>query len=66
MMITPSYYWNVIHGGAPGEVTQDDEGMSVLKNLGNNMAWMIKVKDYSKNSFPVPGPMPREWTNFIR
>jgi multimeric flavodoxin WrbA len=66
MMITPSYYWNVIHGGAPGEVTQDGEGMSVLKNLANNMAWMIKVKDYSKNSFPVPNPTPREWTNFIR
>ncbi len=66
MMITPSYYWNVIHGGAPGEITQDMEGMCVLKNLANNMAWMIKVKDYSKDAFPMPDPKPREWTNFIR
>jgi multimeric flavodoxin WrbA len=66
MMITPSYYWNVIHGGAPGEVTRDGEGMSVLKNLANNMAWMIKVKEYSKDVLPVPEMKPREWTNFIR
>ncbi len=66
MMITPSYYWNVIHGGTPGEVTQDNEGMSVLRNLANNMAWMIKVKDYCKDTIPVPDPVPREWTNFIR
>lgn len=66
MMIAPSYYWNVIHGGAPGEVMQDDEGVSVMKNLGNNMAWMLKVKEFSKDSLPVPEPIPREWTNFIR
>ncbi len=66
MMVTPSYYWNVIHGCLPGEVTQDNEGISVLKNLANNMAWMLKIKEYSKDSFPVPDPMPREWTNFIR
>ncbi len=66
MLITPSYYWNVIHGGAPGEVTQDGEGMSVLKNLANNMSWMLQIKDYSKTAHPMPDPVPREWTNFIR
>ncbi len=66
MMITPSYYWNVIHGSAPGEVTQDGEGMSVLRNLANNMAWMIKIKEYCKEALPTPEQAPREWTNFIR
>ncbi len=66
MLIAPSYYWNVIHGGAPGEVTQDDEGMSVLRNLANNMSWMLKIKDYSKAALPEPDPVPRKWTNFIR
>ncbi len=66
MLIAPSYYWNVIHGGAPGEVTQDGEGMSVLKNLANNMSWMLKIKDYSKAALPEPDPVPRKWTNFIR
>jgi multimeric flavodoxin WrbA len=66
MLIAPSYYWNVIHGTAPGEVTKDGEGMSVLKDLANNMAWMLKIKEYSKNELPVPNPMPREYTNFVR
>ena len=65
-MITPSYYWNVIHGSTPGEVTQDGEGMSVLRNLANNMAWMIKIKEYCKEALPTPEQAPREWTNFIR
>ncbi len=66
MMIAPSYYWNVIHGGAPGEVLQDGEGVSVMKNLANNMAWMLKIKEYGKDAFPVPKAKPREWTNFVR
>lgn len=66
MMIAPSYYWNVIHGGAPGEITQDLEGMSILNNLAGNMAWMLKIKEYSKESLPVPAPVKRAWTNFIR
>lgn len=66
MMIAPSYYWNAIHGGAPGEVLQDEEGMSVLNNLANNMAWMLNIKDYSKTAHPVPSPVKRAYTNFIR
>ncbi|MBP1755366.1 MAG: hypothetical protein H6Q59_1764 [Firmicutes bacterium] len=66
MMIAPSYYWNVIHGGAPGEITQDAEGMSVLKNLANNMSWMIKIKENSRDILPVPNKVPRDWTNFVR
>jgi multimeric flavodoxin WrbA len=66
MMIAPSYYWNVIHGGAPGEITQDLEGMSILSNLANNLAWMLKIKEYSKDTLPVPSQVEREWMNFIR
>ncbi len=66
MMVAPSFYWNVIHGGAPGEVIQDEEGISVLKNLANNMAWMLNIKEYAKDAFPVPEPEKRVWTNFIR
>lgn len=66
MMIAPSYYWNVIHGGAPGEITQDAEGMSILNNLAGNMAWMLKIKEFSRDSLPVPAPVKRSWTNFVR
>lgn len=66
MLIAPSFYWNVIHGGAPGEITQDLEGISVLNNLANNMAWMLKMKECSKDILPVPTAVKRDWTNFIR
>lgn len=66
MMVAPSYYWNVAHGTAPGEVLEDAEGISVLKNLANNMAWMLNIKEYSREAFPVPSPAKRAITNFIR
>jgi multimeric flavodoxin WrbA len=66
MLVAPSYYWNVIHGGAPGEIYQDEEGISILKNLANNMAWMLQMKDFSKDSIPIPESYPRAWTNFVR
>ncbi len=66
MMIAPSYYWNAIHGGVPGEMAQDLEGVSVLNNLANNMTWMLQMKDYCKESLPAPDPVKRSWTNFIR
>jgi multimeric flavodoxin WrbA len=66
MMVAPSYYWNVIHGAAPGEVLQDAEGLCVLKNLANNMGWMLHMKEYSKDAYPIPAPADRVRTNFIR
>lgn len=66
MLVAPSYYWNVIHGGDPGEIYQDEEGMAILKNLANNMAWMLQIKDFSKEAFPIPESYPRSWTNFVR
>lgn len=66
MLVVSSYYWNVIHGGSPGEVLEDLEGMSVLKNLARNMSWVIKMKEETKEKLPSPTAYPREWTNFIR
>jgi multimeric flavodoxin WrbA len=66
MMVAPSYYWNVIHGGAPGEIYEDAEGICGLKNLGNNMAWMLNLKEFGKDAFPIPTQVERTWTNFVR
>ena len=66
MLIAPSYYWNVIHGGTPGQVMEDTEGVSIMKNLAQNMAWMLQMKEYSKEAIPSPEPYQRSWTNFIR
>ena len=66
MLVAPSYYWNVIHGGSPGEILGDTEGLSVLNNLGQNMAWMIKMREATKDTLPAPEAYPRSWMNFIR
>lgn len=66
MITVPSYYWNGVFGGAPGEVLNDEEGMSVLCNLARNMAWILKMIEASKDTLPAPAPYPRKWMNFIR
>ena len=42
MIIPGSSYWNVGIGRQPGEVNNDAEGMQTMKNLGKNMAWLLK------------------------
>lgn len=42
MPVVPSQYWSIAHGTAPGEVTQDEEGMQTMRQLGLNMAFLIK------------------------
>lgn len=66
MIIAPSYYWNVVHGALTGEVLQDKEGISTIKNMARNMAWILKMKEATKESIPAPEVYPREFTNFIR
>lgn len=42
MVTVGSSYWNMGVGLAPGEVKEDAEGMETMKNLGRNMAWLLK------------------------
>lgn len=65
-LIVPTSYWSAIHGSAPGEVREDLEGMQMTKNIGRNMAWMIKMLAETKNTLPPPEPLARISTNFIR
>ncbi|MDD2805570.1 MAG: flavodoxin family protein [Elusimicrobiales bacterium] len=41
MVIPGSNYWNVGIGRAPGDVEGDLEGMTTMKVLGENMAWLL-------------------------
>ncbi|MBP2645173.1 MAG: NADPH-dependent reductase [Firmicutes bacterium] len=66
MILSGSNYWNVAHGTIPGDVQQDGEGVQVLRILGKNMAWLLKVMAAGK---PLVAPLPGEkktLTNFIR
>ncbi len=42
MFLVGSSYWNMAYGNAPGEAAQDTEGMANMKNLGENMAWLLE------------------------
>ena len=42
MPVVPSQYWSIAHGTSPGEVIQDEEGMQTMRQLGLNMAFLIK------------------------
>ncbi|MDR0385945.1 MAG: flavodoxin family protein [Prevotellaceae bacterium] len=64
MIIPSSNYWNVIHGLAPGDAAGDDEGIQIMKMLGKNMAWILKMRDRSKDI--EPGQAEKIFTNFIR
>lgn len=37
-----SSYWNLGVGLEPGEVEQDAEGLNTMRNLGRNMAWILR------------------------
>ena len=41
MLVVGSSYWNVGIGRNKGEVEADEEGMSTLRRLGENMAWLL-------------------------
>lgn len=42
MIVPGSSYWNIGFGSKKGEVEGDEEGMKIMEDLGNNMAWLIK------------------------
>jgi len=43
MVVPGSKYWNMGFGQEIGEVEQDEEGILVMKTLGENMAWLLKA-----------------------
>jgi len=66
MLIASSNYWNIIHGGAPGEVAGDDEGRQIMRMLGRNMSWLLHMKQASQGIAQPPVAEPKVKTSFIR
>ena len=66
MMIPTSNYWNIIHGTRPGEALQDEEGVQIMRVLGKNMAWLLKLVANGNGSVQVPEQENKVVTNFIR
>ncbi len=52
-------------GATPTDVEQDEEGMSVMRQLGHNMAWMLRCLEAGRAAGVRTVDEPRSWTNFI-
>lgn len=67
MPVVSSSYWNIVHGSTPEDVLKDEEGMQTMRNLGHNMAWLLKCIELGKeNGIPHPIAESGNRTNFIR
>ena len=66
MILATSNYWNVTHGRTPGEVLQDGEGVQIMDVLGQNMAWLLKMREATKASLLGPAKVDKMYTHFIR
>lgn len=42
MIVVGSSYWNVLTALRPGDVETDEEGLRTMRDLGRNMAWVLK------------------------
>lgn len=42
MIVVGSTYWNMVYGQMPGDVSRDEEGLLTMKNLGINMAYVLR------------------------
>lgn len=66
MLMPASNYWNVIHGTAPGEAAGDEEGRQIMRVLGKNMAWLMKLVESGRGKVKEPEVEDKIFTNFIR
>lgn len=67
MPVVSSTYWNMVHGGTAEDVEKDEEGLQTMRNLGKNMAWLLKCIEAGKAAgIGVPAKEEKIRTNFIR
>ena len=66
MPVAPSQYWNSVHGLAPGQATEDGEGLQTMRVLARNMAFLMKSIALGKEAYGLPQTEDRISTHFIR
>ena len=66
MPTVPSTYWNDVHGYGAADVMADAEGVEVMRNLGKNMAFMMKAIRAEAERSGKPEAAHTQFTNFIR
>lgn len=65
MPIVTSSYWNEVHGFASEDVLKDKEGMQTMRNLGRNMAFLIKSINLGKEKIGLPKNESGTFTSFM-
>ena len=66
MIVAPSHAWAVGYGSKKGEICQDAEGRQVIRHHANAMAWVLKMKEATKDAVQLPRAEERVAMNFIR
>lgn len=66
MIMPTSNYWNVIHGTMPGDTEGDLEGQQIMRVLGKNMAWVLKLVENGREKVEEPAREDKVYTHFIR
>ena len=64
MPIVSSTYWNEVHGSTKEDVEKDKEGLQTMRNLGKNMAFMIKSINLGKEKYGIPENEKEVYTSF--
>ncbi len=54
MLIAPSTYWNNVLALQPGDAQNDGEGLRTMRNMARNMAWMLQMKQATRQAIPLP------------
>lgn len=49
MFVAGATYWNMGYGQLPGDVEKDQEALSNMENLGQNMAYLLKALEERRN-----------------
>ena len=65
MPVASSQYWNSVHGNAPGEAVQDEEGLQTMRTLARNMTFLMKSIALGKEMYGLPEKEEHVWTHFI-
>ena len=64
MPVVSSTYWNQTHGFTPEDVKKDLEGLQTMRNLGRNMAFLIKAIAAEKEKSGLPLEEHDSFTSF--
>lgn len=66
MPIASSTYWNEVHGFVAEDVERDAEGLQTMRNLGRNMAFLVKSIAWGREQLGIPEQERKVSTHFIQ